>query len=222
VPPLPVVPNVIKTTLKGTTGSNAIVNRFYMRYTGGPPSPTDMAAWTTAVGTGLTTTIAPILTSATVYTEIDAIDLSSASGASSVATGSWTSSGGATGLNGAMAFHIIFHILRRYRGGKPGIYAPPLPATSTSNPENWTTGAVGIVFPAWRTFLTTLGATTAGAVSINAHVSVSYYQGFTPVTYPSGRVKNVPKLRTGGPLVDVVTGYSCPTVVAFQTRRVRP
>jgi hypothetical protein len=51
-------------------------------------------------------------------------------------------------------------------------------------------------------------------------VSVSYYEGFTSVTNPiTGRTKDVSKLRTGGPVVDVVSAIIVANGPKSQRRR---
>jgi hypothetical protein len=52
------------------------------------------------------------------------------------------------------------------------------------------------------------------------HVNVSYYEGFTVVIDPiTGRARNVPKLRSSGPLVDGVVGIVINPELGTQRRR---
>jgi hypothetical protein len=61
---------------------------------------------------------------------------------------------------------------------------------------------------------------SSGGCTITAQVIVSYYQGYNaPTTLPSGRVKQTPKLRVGGPVVDTVTGQNAAVKIASQRKR---
>lgn len=50
---------------------------------------------------------------------------------------------------------------------------------------------------------------TPSTLRLINQVNVSYYEGFEVVTDPvTGRSRNVPQLRPGGPVVDKITGFS--------------
>jgi hypothetical protein len=63
-----------------------------------------------------------------------------------------------------------------------------------------------------------MGTNAPTALTPAFQVNVSYFSGFTNVTFPSGRIRPVPKLRSV-PLVDTVTSWSTNPNVASQRRR---
>jgi hypothetical protein len=114
---------------------------------------------------------------------------------------------------------ISFHTARRYRGGHPRIYVAGVPASNLATPQTWGSGGLSVQLSAWEYFIAQFALAVPAAAGPATHVNVSYYQGFTNTTFPSGRIRPVPKLRSGGPIQDFITGYSVNPKVASQRRR---
>lgn len=219
MPPLPLVPNVLKTQLlwSNEAGLDMLTGQFW-RYAGSPPSATDCGNFATTI--------------ANAYGALDAYwhnsfflvgakatDLSSASGGVGSATSSF---GGALNgglLSGGTALVANYQINRRYRGGKPRNYLPWGDGTKLSGLQSWSNTWLAAAEPAIAGANASFIGTVEGATTISSHVNVSYYDGFTVVTSPTtGRSRNVPKLRTV-PVVDDIVGTTLLGRPGSQRRR---
>jgi hypothetical protein len=111
-------------------------------------------------------------------------------------------------------------IARRYRGGKPRSYLPLGTTNVLQTAQTWAATFVSNVQLALDATRADIAVTVASGTTLTTLVNVSYYQGFTVVTNPvTGRARNVPKLRVGGPVVDVVTNWVAESRLASQRRR---
>ena len=110
----------------------------------------------------------------------------------------------------AVAALINFKVARRYRGGKPRIYAPWFVSSDlTPGRLTWTEAALSAGTAGWAAFTSVLLNDAPAAMGVLEHVNVSYYEGFEVVVDErTGRSRNVSQLRAAGPAVDVVTGFS--------------
>ena len=220
MPALPSVPGVIKMDAFYTIGSDLqALNRIFIAYTGGPPSPGDAATLASDLYTIWAAEIPVYMQDANALTGVEVTDLSSPTG--SQATHSHTTAGSLTGnpLPANVAGLASMKISRRYRGGKPRTYLPVGDNTSVQTAQTWTTAFVGVLQASLNAIIADIAVTAAGTTSLTHLVNVSYYSGFTVVTNPvTGRARNVPKLRTT-PLIDAVTGWTFETTQASQRRR---
>ena len=222
MPPLPSVPGVLLVVFKmGLVNDEDVINRIHLGYTGGPPTFSQLNANAFEFSGNWGARIAPNMHSDVSLTGVEITDLSSPTAAS----GSWTGvigGGASTGspIGAGSAVRINRKILRRYRGGRPGVFLPLTSSAYIVDPQTLTGAYLTAIQAAWAGLeadcifnLNSDWASTARSVS------VSYYEGFTTFTTPSGRVKNMPKLRVGGPVVDNITGFSVLPRVASQRRR---
>jgi hypothetical protein len=100
------------------------------------------------------------------------------------------------------------------------VFFPLTSSAYLTDPQTLTGAYVTALNDAWANFEADVVADLVGTWAASAKpVSVSYYEGFTPFTFPSGRVKNLPKLRVGGPVVDPIVSYNTNPRVASQRRR---
>jgi hypothetical protein len=218
MPALPNVPSVIRvtTTIKDASDAAAL-NRFYLSYSSTAPTVSDLNTFCAGVATSWNTHMAAMYDVDSELTETKAEDLTSPTAAvgSNASTYVGTRSGDA--LPAAACALISLRVARRYRGGHPRQYLSAGVVTDLLGRQTWEaafTSALTTAYEAWNTAV--LVDAWAGAL---AFVNVSYYEGFTPVLYPSGRYRNVPKFRTAGPLVDNIEGFAVNPNVCSQRRR---
>lgn len=220
MPPLPNVNDVLRIALIGKYDNDVdVVNRVYISVTGGTP-PVSLNTMCSTIAGNWNTDLAAQAGVHFTLTEVDAEDLTSSTSPVGAITTSHigTRSGGP--LTGATCALLRFHIGRRYRGGHPRIYLPYGTDTDLTDVQTWTTAFLSGLTTAWTTFIGHVisAANTAYAVGVAAHINVSYYEGFTNITYPSGRIYPRPTLRTT-PLQDDVLSYTANPKIASQRRR---
>lgn len=217
MPALPPVPNVLKLILSGFSGNSPWANILHFNFTGGPPVIGDLATWINSVEAAWVAHISGIQNSQAHLTLIEAIDLTSASGAASskIVNHAGTSTVAPLGNNSAIV--IKKHISRRYRGGHPKTFLLTQDEGTLFDGDSFTNATVTNTASAYFAFT---GACTvvAGSITVGNEVNVSYYQGFHTVTRPSGRVSNVPTLRVT-PVVDLVLNVTVDPKVGSQRRR---
>jgi hypothetical protein len=218
MPALPSVAKVVRVDHHYTQGDTANLQiRVFLQYAG-TLNTADATTWLTAIVGGMSTFMAAVSNTLSL-TLSELTDLSSPTAPqvqnSTGATGSETTAENPAGT----AMVLKYHILRRYRGGKPRVYIPGTLQSWLSTANVWGSSSLGVIVGDWGTYLNT-ATTTPGSTAIGAitHVNVSYYQGFVNHTYPSGRVKPIPQLR-GTPIVDQIVNVSGNPQVASQRRR---
>lgn len=221
MPSLPVVPNVIKVRQRWTRGTDTdVLTHHYLQYAGGPPSTANIVAMATSYQGLVVTNFKASATADITIEECFMEDLSSSSGA--VGSGGTPTVGTNPNvpLGGAAAVNIQSIILRRYRGGKPRTEWPLGSADDLTTAQAWKGSFVSGMATLHSAFASDVLAITEGTTTIENFVNVSYFSGFTVVTNPvTGRSRNVPKLRVGGPVVDVVTGFVVHTALGTIRRR---
>lgn len=222
MPALPPVPNVCRCVLKG--GLNAdldVINHFYVQFTGGSPTNSNLDDVALAMKNSWVANLAPNMHVDFTLLETTVTDLTSPTSA----FGSWSGTEGGTGASGAIlgagsAVRINRQIFRRYRGGHPGVFLPLTSSAYLVDPQTITGAYIAAIQTAWTNLEADTGADmVARWATTTVSVSVSYYQGFDVFTTPSGRTRNIPKLRVGGPLVDHLTNIEVNPRVASQRRR---
>lgn len=221
MPALPSVPGVLEVKfVMGLVNDEDVVNRIHMKYNFGTPDAANLNGLANDTSGSWGTHIAPNMHSDLSLTKVVITDLSSPTSA----TGEWAGAigGGATSgelLGAGSALRLNRTILRRYRGGRPGIFLPLTSSAYLVDPQTITGAYLAAIQTAWGDLEgDILGGMDArwGAAALS--VSVSYYEGNTPFLMPSGRYRNIPKLRAV-PVVDDVTGFIANPRVASQRRR---
>lgn len=219
MPALPPAPKTLRVTLKWHLGEDlTAINRFFLRYTGGPPSAADCVTLATAVHVSAVTNLIPLLQTASKLEEVDVQDLDTLSGAfgTHIAEVAGTRAGE---LPADAAVLMNMHLPRRYRGGKPRTYWPFGVAGDLADPQTWSAGALAAFQTGIFAFFGAVAAMTAGTTVTTGWRNVSYYQSFTLVVNPiTGRGKNVSKPRLA-PVIDEVITATINTHVASQRRR---
>lgn len=220
MPALPPVSKVIRVALKYTVDAVAqeLINRFFLAYTGTAPTDVQLGAFAGSIADEFGSHLVGLMSPAYTLSNVKCEDLTSATSAVGEidATQTGTRSGSAIGIQ--VAAVLSEEIARRYRGGHPRLYLPFGTLTDLADEQAWTTTFALAVPTDWVAFLAAVegdGWSGAGTLS---QVNVSYYEGFTNHTYPSGRVRPVPTLRAT-PVVDTIVALQLNPLLGTQRRR---
>ena len=220
MPPLPPVPGVLKADVHFSVGSDlAALIRLKFTYTGGPPTSAQMNSLATSVRTAWTNRLQNLTGTNINLTSVVTQDLASNTGAqgvdSTVVAGTYAGSV----LPAGTAVLINHSIARRYRGGKPRTYLPAGSAAALSGPSNWTATFQNGVTANFNLWMGDIVATAGIGITVQAHVNVSYFTGYTlGPAQPGGFRKKIPSLR-GAPLVDIITTSNANSKPGSQRRR---
>lgn len=220
MPPLPVVANVIEVQMRATLGADLdVLSRIYWQYSGTAPTDAQLNTMATAVATAWSSDLAALCYTDIALTEVVCTDLTSATAARGIWSGSHAGTSSGTMLPAGVAFNIGFSIARRYRGGKPKVFMPFGVAGDLQTAQTWTSAFATAVATAWGNFTTAVGSAIAWGATSEGQVSVSYFSGFTSVQNPiTKRYRNVPTVRSSV-TPDAVIGAVYQTRVASQRRR---
>lgn len=217
--PLPSPGNIIRVHLRwGPSDTNQWASRFFLKYTGGPPTASDLNTLCTNVMTHYVATLLGYVQNNIYFTEVAAVDLSSDSGAEGIWSGSEQGTNGTGVVPEDACIQVNFQIPRRYRGGKPKLFLPPASSAHVVNLNDWDSTVVSGVTTAWGTFMSDILADTYSSFTLTDNVNVSFYSGFTVFITPSGRARNLPKARTS-PLVDPISNHAVRAEIGSQRRR---
>jgi hypothetical protein len=220
MPALPNVPAVIRLSIRQTLSEDLdVINRLFVHYTGTAPNTSQLVTFAQAVGTAWAARLFANLSHELVGVGVTATDLSSAS--SPEVDVPFTGSGASVVAStpAGTAFVISHKMARRYRGGHPRTYIAGLPNDQMADAQTWTTTLINALRTDFSNFIADVAAAGWTGAGVIDPVNVSYYAGFTNHTYPSGRVRPIPNLRPGGPLVDLITDHLPNARVASQRRR---
>lgn len=220
MPALPDVANVLRAThvMSALGGSNDIINRYFLRYTGTAPTSSDLNSLATAQVTSWGTNQKGLFHSAYTLTAIEIVDLTTTSSAVGFAAAAVAGTRSGAVLPGGTAAVMKQHIARRYRGGHPRLYFPAGVQGDLTDLNTWGASFITAMQGDWAAYILDWNANRWSGASAVSPVNVSYFQGFTNVTFPSGRTRPVPTPRAV-PVVDLITGYAMNPQVASQRRR---
>jgi hypothetical protein len=217
-PPLPESPCVRCNVTGVDDAGNDWGIRFFLSYAGSAPTAANCATLASDIASAYTSELGPLMHPTMSLTGVDVLDIASDTGAS----GTWSGSdaGTATGniLPVQTAMNVQYEISRRYRGGKPRTYLPIGTYADIANQSQWDGSFVTSTNTAVAAFFSAIAALSVGALGAQAHVNVSFYQGFTNHTNTSGRERPVPTYRDVA-IVDPITGYSAKLTMGSQKRR---
>jgi hypothetical protein len=221
MPALPAVPQVLRVQFHWTIGEDTTTaTTLHMHYTGTAPNAAACSGLALALGNAMDTMTALTMLNTYSMTAVRVTDLTAA--AAGDATSAFSTAGGKSGTMiaaGACAL-ANYQIGRRYRGGKPRSYWPFGWAEEMADPQKWGATFINTCDTALNSFVSTAKGTTVSGTTIDQLVSVSYFSGFHVVTDPvTGRARNVPTLRSGGPAVDDVISQTFNPRIAYQRRR---
>lgn len=195
------------------------LTRTKFSYTGGPPTTGNLTSLAAACRTAWTNRLAGATETNTSLTGVVVTDLASVSGAQG--TDATVSNGTRAGgqLPAEVCALVNHSIARRYRGGKPKTYQPAGTATDVSGPSNWTAAFQSYLQSNYLLWISDIISTTGITIVLQAHVNVSYFQGFTNVQYGNPvKYRRVPSLRAA-PVVDTIVTSTVNLIPSSQRRR---
>lgn len=193
-------------------------SRFFLSYTGSAPTPGNCSTLAGDIESAWVTDLAPLVNTNWALTEVDVLDITTRSGNSGQWTGSTSGTRSGTPVPAQVASGVEYGIARRYRGGKPRMYLPPGVQGDQLDGSHWSSSFVSALSTGVANFMAAIEALSVGSMGTLAHVNLSYYDGFTNHTNPSGRSKAVPTYRPTA-LHDVVESYAGKAVLSSQKRR---
>nr|CRY95962.1 hypothetical protein [uncultured prokaryote] len=206
MPPLPVVPGVVKLVIETVNFDSQALNIHHVQYSGGPPSSSDLEAFHGTILDSIEYVYTHNGIGSLDLVSASYMDLSSDTGATyeSALSGSGSLEGDVLPMSSAV---VVSHdILRRYRGGHPRTYLA-IGSSDTFEADStrvWQASFLANVQSDFESFRT---ATRAGVIgTIN-------WLGLCNVSYRSGG-----ELRVT-PIVDLITGSVAKTRVCTQRRR---
>jgi len=203
MPALPFVPNVLKaveTYAIGSNGSAATVTHW--QYSGSAPTAANLAGFAADWQAQVSAQLKFLMNDNNQWTGITLTDLASSSGKQGSNTTPVTGTLTGALLPGSTALLMNHQVGTRYRGGKPRTYFPWGDEGKQAGSSLWASGFTSLCSTNYAAAVTAFTGATAGSTTIVGPCAVSYYSGFTVEISPStGRARNVPKLRAGGPVV---------------------
>lgn len=206
MPPLPNVPQVCKLEYGGTYHDAEWFNIFYVHYTGGAPTSTDLGTWLNFIESKLAANFCTVMSVDNQVTSLKATDLTTDTGA--VAVASFSHFGTRTGdfMPSSVAVVGSLAINRRYRGGHPRKYLPwgTAGTMASGSTKDWDSTFVSDCLTVFQDTLGFHIGFTSGATTWDENVNVSY--------------------RTAGAVrpaavIDVVVGSEIRTRICTQRRR---
>lgn len=194
--------------------------RLYIQYSGTAPTNANLSTFAAACAAQWNTDLAGSHCTVVALTGVNVEDLTSATSA----IGSWSGSHSGTtatpALPASVAALVNMKVARRYRGGKPRSYWPAGASGNVGTAQTWSSGFQTAWNTDYNAFIAGILAAPWSGATLPSVVNVSYYKGFTPFETPSGRYKNIPTLRAGGPVVDPILSFTLNSKFGSQRRRV--
>jgi hypothetical protein len=201
-----------------TDADQDIINRFFMTYSGTAPTNAELDTFANSIATTWAAYLAGLFNIESTLVEVIVEDLTSATSAVGSATVGDSGTREGAALGAGVAAVIQFKVARRYRGGHPRMYGQMGVATDLVAANQWSAAFLAATLSAIESFIVaveSLGWSGAGTLQ---HVNVSYYEGFTNHTYPSGRTRAIPTLRAT-PVIDPIETYAVNPRLGSQRRR---
>lgn len=225
MPALPSVPNVVKVAVSGLIdGAKPWVNLFHLGWSvGGSISAAEVLAVANNIAGGWGTNIAPSVSDTIELLQVVVTALASSTAPEATVATATPGLVTTQPVSGGTSFVTQRKIARRYRGGHSRVYLPGVAAAELDDTElEWDATFAAAFANDWGA-VEQGGATTlvSNGFTDATPVSVSYYEFFTNVLYPSGRYHVKPTLRAT-PLVDKITAYAPNPRPCSQRRRQQP
>lgn len=213
MPPLPVVPGVVKLIFSTLRGDSPVENIMHIAYTGTAPDAATLGTYLTgSVAPAANTIIDSEGSTNLTGVQVEAIDLASDIGASQIEALSATGTRTGDFAPSSACVCISGTINRRYRGGHPRNYWSFGTAGTyeTGSSKLWDSGFIAAVQTAFDTFSNAIQAVDVGATSFTTLSNVSYYDRTLNPT---------PPYRRTDPQVDTITGWTVKQRICSQRRR---
>lgn len=218
MPALPPVPKVVRFVFDQTIGTDVhAVTIDHYQY-GGVLSATDLTSWLIAINAAWAANISPLQHNTRTLTGTRGTDLTSPTSPDSLVGTSHPGTRAGEGCGAAECVLENAHIARRYRGGKPRQYWSLGTNEDRNDPNDWGAAFLVAAENGLTAFRNALIAGAPGLLGLITPVAVSYFQGFTNFTGPTGRTRPRSTVRNT-PLVDAIITRTVNSHVASQRRR---
>ena len=224
MPALPPVPNVARVEALFTYGADLdVATRTFWNYTGGSFSSGNAADMAAAIVAALPGDFDSYFSTDVALTGIRVTDMASDTAGDGTAACDITGVRDPPTLPASIAAVANYTIDRRYRGGHPKGFWPFGNSGDLQTAQSWTESALTSWLTAVQAFFAAVQGVSAGGSTLESHAVVSYYLGNHVVISPTtGRARNVPTLRAGGPVVyDVLSTAIAPRVGSQRRRLLR-
>lgn len=222
MPPLPAPGKYIRVEFSaGDDASIEAGSRIFIGYTGETPVAADLDTFASDISTGWGDELAAFVWNTESLHGVVCTDLASDVGAEGVWEGTvdGTASTGAQ-LPANIAVCVNAKIARRYRGGRPRTYvrAGTTNSLATDSTNEWSSTFQSSFLTAWTAFISYVSGRSYASFSATAQANISWYNGNTVFTTPTGRARNIP-VKRATPVVDAITGWAIAPKLGSQRRR---
>jgi hypothetical protein len=224
MPALPAVPKAVKFVLSGLiNGTKPWVNAFHSGYSvGGALSAAEVLALAQVVNASWGANVAPLLTTITTLNSVVATALDSATAPVGVDGTVQTGGDADEPVAAGTAFVVQRKLSRRYRGGHSRVYIPGLPVHTLAAAADailWDATFAALLLDAWADVEESAFTQLIADGRTDAHsTNISYFQGFTNFTFPSGRIRAISTPRVT-PIVDPIVTWAFNPRPCSQRRR---
>lgn len=218
---LPDVAGVVRCGLNMATGiGSPEFTRFYIKYSGTAPAVTDLNTFAASISAAWGTDLASLKSTEGGLLSVVCEDLTSPTAAVGEHVGTVSGTRAGADPQAGQCMVTSYEIARRYRGGHPRGYWPFGVAGDVATAQVWSSAFVTATNTGMAAFFAAILAAGWAAAGTLTHVNVSYYYKFLVVISPTtGRARNVPSLRVGGPITDTVTSIIARSSIGTQRRR---
>lgn len=219
--PLPVVPGVVRARVAGDINGVPWNNIWYLSYTGDPPTDAVCADIASAMYAPYDdpASLRGAWHNSTFLDSCTVEDLSSTSGGVGIHASRQAGAITSGPPDAADSLLCRLFIARRYRGGHPRKYLPPLAESYVTDSQDWLLSALTIIATTMGNRFNDTVFIPFGSTHVTGLVNVSFYEGFTNYVKVSGRAAVRSNVRVS-PIVDAVAGFELEQQMATQRRRV--
>lgn len=216
---LPPVPGVIAIEFLSAYGADDVIkNRLHWAWSGTPLTVSEANTLAGEIQASFIARLLGFCSSSFEFLGVVVTDLSSDTSARGESSTSNVGTRSGAILPCSVVVNIGYEVARRYRGGRPKSMVNMGVEPDLATAQAWTSDFVESLGTAWGNMGNDIAALTWSGGGMGDQVNVSYYQGYTAVTYPSGRTKDVPKLRTD-PLVEAIINTEVKVKLGSARRR---
>lgn len=204
MPARPDVANVLKVEFLWNQGGLPAANVQYVKYSGTAPTPGAAAAIAHDLGNAFWPVVQPNYPTTTLFVACRVTDLTTSTGAEGTSAFNSAGTSAFEALPAGCCMLVDHTISRRYRGGHPRTYYPPMSVHDYLPVSTWQAEAVTLMGTAVAAFAAEASSFSESGCAGVYVVNVSYMSGGSP------RVT---------PVVDQITGSVVSGIVRSQRRR---
>jgi hypothetical protein len=212
--PAPAVPGCIALVTSGVIGTHNWVNKYHINYSGTPPTTPQMNAYVAGANTAWNDGVALSCNVNVTMTKVEAIDLSSETGAVGVLDVTSPGTNDTAYLAANACALIDYDIAVRYRGGHPRTYLPAGSQEDLASSSTWDPDFVTALTTNFQTFLSGIENVTYDGFAFGGQCFVQQLVTVASIDYPTVPAWRVP------PVTRIITGFSVNPELASQRRRI--